>query len=74
MLKKISYPFLTLILSVIGISLIAISTTVVAGSKLNFELIPMHYGLIKGEPLTKGENEGLLNFSLNGNAAKGKNN
>ena len=71
MLKKISRSFLTLVLAVICVSLFAVSTKVIAESKLNFELIPMHYGLIKGEPLTKGENRGFLNFSLNANAKKG---
>ncbi len=42
-----------------------------AETQLDFELIPMHYGLLNEEPLTKGENTGITSFILDNSADKG---
>lgn len=46
-------------------------TPAFAETPLNFKLISMHYGLLKGEPLTKGENKEITYFMLDSGSNKG---
>ena len=66
--RNITQLFFTLML--MSISLLSMATAI-AESALNFEVIPMHYGLLKGKPLTEAENENTTKFLLSSNAKKG---
>lgn len=66
MSRKISRLLLSFLIASIPL------TQVFAKSALDFELVPMHYGLIKGEPMTKGENKGVTEFTLARNVKKGE--
>lgn len=57
--------------SVLILMSLSLTTSTFAESSLNFNFIPMHYGLLKGEPHTFSESEGLKNFTLSSNAQKG---
>ncbi len=67
MFKKISYFMSVLLLTIFSIPL----TTVFAESSLDFEIIPMHYGLLNAEPMTLNENSQLTGFTLLHSANKG---
>ena len=68
MLEKISQFILMLIFTAISLSSM---TTAFADKPLNFEIVPIHYGLLKGEPFTENENNNTTKFRLVSNAKKG---
>ena len=65
--SKIPQSIIILIITVINFPL----AQVFAESPLTFDLIPMHYGLLNGEPLTKNENKEITSFTLESEANKG---
>ncbi len=67
MSRKISSFISVLLLTLFSIPL----TTVFAESSLDFEIIPMHYGLLNAEPMTLNENSLLTGFTLLHSANKG---
>lgn len=67
-LKKVPQFILTLFFISLSFSSM---TPAFAEKALNFEIIPMHYGLLKGEAFTESENEHTNKFYLTSNAKKG---
>ena len=67
MLKKIFSIFLLTLFSFLSFSL----SSAYAASSLDFEVITMHYGFLNAEPFTDGENEGLVNYSVQADATQG---
>jgi len=67
MLRKSFHVFLLTLFSFLSFSL----SSAYAESNLDFEVITMHYGFLNAEPLTDGENEGLISYSVQANAVQG---
>jgi len=67
MLKKSLRVFLLTLFSFLSFYLPSAS----AESNLNFDVIPLHYGFLNGEPFTNGDNEGLISYAVKVNASQG---
>ena len=68
MLKQVIHSLSVIMLTM---TIFAFTSNLFAETSLNFDLVPMHYGLLNDEPLTQNENKGYTYFYVANYANKG---